>query len=324
MMTEEEILLKVYNKKSIENHFVKSETPDFIITDPSNNKKFGVEITTLYYSQASAISRDNNFLDRFIDNNKSNFKKKKKKPKFLEKLNIGKVLGEDNFVNKSRVIWQMNNADDFFDFFEKLIKKKNASYEKLGNLEFVNLIAKDEENFVKSNKLNPGEIYGYLREHSLFETIIKSNFQEIFFISELHSGVYNIPLKWYIFRNEYQLFGKFWFEKINLPTNKKEDIDLMLKNFCVCLIHLGFNGVYFFFDKIGNKYIAFGNTYWQINLEHKTIDEKRFTSMSLEKKTEMRSILLKHENYTDIFNQYLNFRKTICPILEDDDFIHLS
>ena len=94
----------------------------------------------------------------------------------------------------------------------------------------------------------------------------------------------------------------------------------MLKNFCVCLIHLGFNGVYFFFDKKGHKYIVFGNSYWQINLEKKTIDEKPFSGKGLEKKTEMKTILINHEKYTPLYGQYMNFRNTIVPQFKENQF----
>jgi len=325
-MTEEDILQKVYKKEYLEGNYEKSETPDFIITDPTNKIRFGVEITTLYNSQASAIMRHDNFNDNFIDNNKPDSlrNKKKKMPKYLRQLKVAKVEGDSKFVHKEHVIWFISNTSDFFDFFENIIKKKNDSYDTLDNLEFVNLIAMDEDNFVKHNKIEPGAIYGYLRKHSLFETIISSNFQEIFLISEFHSGLYNIPLKWYVFKNEYELFKKFWNEKINISQNQRDNIDLMLKNFCVCLIHLGFKGVYFFYDKSGNKYIVFGNTYWKINLKKKTINEKYFIGKGLEKKTEMRAILTNHEKYDNIFGQYMNYRNTIVPKFENDVFIHLS
>lgn len=324
-MTEEEILKTVYRNEYLEGNFQKSETPDFIITDTSSAIRFGVEITTLYRDQASAIMRHNDFNDNFIDNNKPGSENSKKKPKYLEKLKVAKVEGGENFVHKEHVIWYVSNISDSFDFFEKTIKKKNDSYETLDNLEYVNLIALDRDNFVKYHvNFDPGSIYGYLRKHSLFQTIISSNFQEIFFISEFHSGLFNIPLKWYIFKSEYVLFRKFWLEKININHEQKDNIDLMLKNFCVCLIHLGFNGVYFFYDKGGHKYIVFGNSYWQINLQNKTIDEKYFVGRGLEKKTEMRSILKNHEKYTNIFGQYMNFRNTIVPKFEDDFFIKLS
>lgn len=324
-MTELEILFKVYKEEEIKDLYTKSETPDFIISNPINKTKFGVEITTLYNNQASAIMRDNSFNDNFIDRNKPDFKaKKKKKPKYLERLNVAKVEGGENYVHKGHVIWHITNPNDFFDFFKGVIEKKNGSYETLNNLEFVNLIAKDEDNFAKANKLGPGEVYGLLRKHDLFETIISSNFQEIYLISEFHTGIFNIPLKWYIFRNEYELFRKFWLEKVSLIKERKGDIDLMLKNFCVCLIHLGFNGVYLFSGNEGHKYLVFGNSYWQINLEKKTIDEKPFTGKGLEKKTEMKTILINHEKYTPLFGQYMNFRNTIVPQINENQFIKIK
>ncbi|MFZ2285088.1 MAG: hypothetical protein WAV86_14540 [Lutibacter sp.] len=323
-MDEIDILFTIYDQSKIKNSFTKSETPDFILTDPINNLKIGVEITTLYSHQASAILKDDRFKDKFIKENKPNFKSKKK-PKYLKRLNTTILEGGVDFSQiVGHGIWYTADANDFFDFFENIIKKKNKSYEFLDGLEFVNLIAKDEENFAKSNKVNPGEIYGYLRNHSLFKTIISSNFQEIYLISEFHSGTYNIPLKWYIFHSEYELFINFWNNHLNIDSKQKNDLDLQLKNFCVCLILLGFERVYFFYDMSGNKYIVFGNTYWRINLEKKLIEEETFLGKSLEKKNEMRNILKNYENYTNIFNLYLKFRNTLVPNFKDDFFIKIS
>ncbi len=58
---EREILYTVYKKELIESTLIENETPDFILTDVANNERIGVEITTLFVSQASAISKVINF-----------------------------------------------------------------------------------------------------------------------------------------------------------------------------------------------------------------------------------------------------------------------
>ena len=50
---EYKILSKIYNNSS--RYIIEScEQPDFVIFDKKTNKKFGVEITELYYSPSSA------------------------------------------------------------------------------------------------------------------------------------------------------------------------------------------------------------------------------------------------------------------------------
>ena len=76
-LKEKEILFAVYKRELIEATLVEDETPDFIITDSVSTEKFGVEITTVYTGEASAITRSDKFPDVFIDRNKEGGKKKK-------------------------------------------------------------------------------------------------------------------------------------------------------------------------------------------------------------------------------------------------------
>src|SRR5690348_4072304 len=88
---EKEILFTVYKQQLVEPGLIEDETPDFIITDPINHEKLGVEITTVYSGSASAITRNDKFLDEFIDRNKVGGKKKKNPPEYLNKLKVSKV-----------------------------------------------------------------------------------------------------------------------------------------------------------------------------------------------------------------------------------------
>lgn len=80
--------------------------PDFIITDPVNNNKIGIEITTIHTTQASAILKncDDSFNDLFINQNKPIATKKVKRSKFLKGLNVAKVIGGEGFVHKGHII----------------------------------------------------------------------------------------------------------------------------------------------------------------------------------------------------------------------------
>jgi len=323
---ERELLFKSYKKERIEKNTIKSETPDFIITDSVNNKQIGIEITTIYTTQASATLKnsDDSFNDKFIDLNKPSANKKVKKNKLLKGLNVTKVIGGENIVHKGHVIWHISKLTDFFSFFENIINKKSKSYiNKKNGLQFVNLVAKDEENIFKPNKQKVGELYGFIRQEKLFKTIISSNFQEIFFISEFNSGTYNIPLKWMIFRSEYEIFKKFWFDFNKITQTQKDDQIMMLNNFCICLIHLGYENIYYSADK-DFRYIFFGTSYWKIDLKTKDIDEKEFLALDLTEDCNAKIRFKNYNNYINLYVEYLNFRKDVCISLNEGHFRKLS
>jgi len=205
---EKEILYSVYKKELIEDTLIDSETPDFILIDSSNKERIGVEITTLYTNLASGMSRNDKFLDSYIDEHTIHItKKKKKKPAFLKGLKVAPVEGDKGYVHKEHVVWKIATLPEFFSSFEKIIATKSNSYNnQIKDLQFVNLIAKDKERFFKYSENKVGILYKLLREHTIFSSILNSNFQEIFYVSDFLSGKYSVPLKWLIFQSEFLIF----------------------------------------------------------------------------------------------------------------------
>lgn len=321
---EKDILFSVYNKILIESTLIEDETPDFILTNPDDNLKIGVEITTVFSSQASAITRNDIFLDNYIDKNRPGTKANKKKPPHLNKLKVADVIGGEGFVHKSAVVWHISSLEEQFSFLENIINQKQIAYEsKIKNLEFVTLIAKDEDCILKQDNTKVGELYGLIRSHNLFNTVISSNFQEINYVTEFKSGKYNIPLVWLIFSNEFAIFKKFWEETIiPLDPQKNNAIKLLLNNFCVCMLNLGFKNIYLFEDP-ENNYLFFGTHYWKLNKETNTFNETSFLALKLPEELKASQVLKNYKNYLTIYSAFLKYREEIIPLFEDGYFLKL-
>ncbi|HLG34439.1 MAG TPA: hypothetical protein VI757_06115 [Bacteroidia bacterium] len=322
---EKKILFMVYKRELFEDTLGdKDETPDFILTDPVNGLKIGVEITTLFTNQASAINKNDRFTDSYIDNHIAESKKgtkKKKKPAYLRVLNVTQIEGDDSLVYKNHVVWQIARLKDYFEFFENIIKEKSKAYEKkVKDLQFVNLIGKDMENYFKPHKTaGAGELYGLLRQYSIFQTIINSNFQEIFLIAIFKEINYSIPLKWLIFQSEYYLFKIFWQE---FNSNNKEyvnNLKILLDNFCVCMIHLGYKNIYLNSDNT-NRYLYFGTSYWKINKVTNELTEHAFLALNLPDEHLAKNMLQNYKNYFPLFQKYLEFRKERGCVMDEGVF----
>lgn len=322
---EKEILFTVYERELIENYIVEDETPDFILTNKSTNRKIGIEITTLYRSQASPILNCDKFSNKFINQNKPGLKQKNKKPKFLKNIGVAKIEGDaEGPIQKDYIIYEISNLKDYLGFFETRISNKNKNYLKgYKNLEFTNLIAKDEDNFFENINLKVGDLYNIIRQCNLFNTIINSNFQEIYYLTTFSTGTYCIPLKQLIFISEFEIFKKFW-ETLNyVKKENQNNFTLILNNFCVCLIHLGFKNIYLLSSE-GFKYLVFGNTYWKIDSKSDSFEELEFLELKLLEENKAENILKNHENYKEIYNNFLKFRENLFPVCSDDYFRKIS
>jgi hypothetical protein len=322
--SEKEVLFSIYDKELYESQIFEDETPDFILRNLKNNQKIGVEITLLYGDQATAMLSNNPiFIEKFIDQNKGGFNSMKKMPTYLKKLRIAKIEDHSNIILNDHTVWHITTFEDFFLFFENIIKRKDSSYvKKIKDLQFVNLIAKDEKNFLLSAEAKLGNLYGLLRQHSLFKTIISSNFQEIFLISKFETGDYFIPLKWLIFRNEFEIFKKFW-GSLNIIQHLKDNTKLLFENFCICLIFQDFRNIFLYCDN-EFRYIIFGTHYWKINKKSNETFEHSVLSINLPEKNEMRMILKNHENYQVLYLKYLEFRSKLVPVFSDDMFMNVG
>lgn len=321
--SEKEILFSIYNREIYESQIFEDETPDFIVKNAKNDRKIGVEITSLYGDQATAmLSNSPIIIDKFIDQNKDGFNSMKKLPDYLRKLRISKIEDHTNTLLNEHTVWHITTFEDFFLFFENIIKRKDRFYEKkIKDLQFVNLIAKDEKDFLLLAEARLGDLYGLLRQHSLFKTIISSNFQEIFLIAKFETANYSVPLKWLVFRNEFEIFKKFW-ASLNIAQHQKDNTKLIIENFCICLIFQDFRNIFLYCDN-DFRYIIFGIHYWEINKKSNEIFELSDLMIDLPEKNEMRIVLKNHENYQGLCLKYMEFRSKQNHVFSDEMFMKI-
>ena len=319
---EKKILFSIYSEEKIKDYIEKNETPDFIITDSKNQKKIGIEVTRLFVSQSSAARRSNEFCNKFINEYKPGVKKKKRKS-FLKRTHVVKLESDiaEGPVQKDYVIIEEVSLKDYLDFLENLISKKNDSYlHPKEELEYTNLFIFDEDNFLKRLPFEITDIYKIIRSHSVFDTIINSNFQEIILFTEFKSGFYPINLKWVIFVNEFYLYKHFWKNELAISTHQKNDFYLMIKHFCAT-IHILFNftKVYLAFNENNERIIIFGTSYWVFN-ENEFINEGAFLALELKEDRLIKNVIPKHIKNSTTHVEYAKYRLTLVPNLQEGMF----
>lgn len=310
---ERKIIEEAYKKDYLIDNLVENETPDFIIIDKKSKKKIGIEVTTLYSHPAGPIATSEKFAKTFIENNKPGKTQKKKKPKFLKNIGVAKIKGAKGIFHDDYVIYEISSLKDFFTFFEKIIQKKDKDYIKTPQgLEYVNLLAKDRGTAFKNDKIKIGDLYGFIRQESIYDTIIDSSFQEINLLAGFNGQQYNIGLKWYLFVSEYTLFEKFWKESSIIKDSMKDDLVNKMNNFLIILKHLGFKSI-FIYREDTTKYIFCGTNYLKIDTINNSFEEFSFFATELNNLKNLKDAFKSYKTYTILFNAYQDFRKGITP-----------
>ena len=318
------ILGQAYKKEVLKDHLEESETPDFILTDKLNGKKIGIEVTTVFSHPSGSLLNSEKFARTFIKKNKPGKKQKKRKPKKLKNLGVATIEGAQGAFHDDYVVYQINTLKDYLQFFEDLIIKKQQVYkENPKGLEFVNLVAKDKGLSFRTHKFEISELYNILRQDSIFDTIIKSHFQEIIFITAFKKHLYNIPLKWYLFTCEYLLFNKFWKESRFVKESMKEDLVNRMNNFLIILKHLGFKKIYIHREE-EIRYIFFGDHYYRFDTINNTVEEVSFLALELTKLKNLENAFKEFKDYGFLFEEYQKFRKTLVPNIPEGAFRKLS
>lgn len=319
-----EILEQAYKKEVLKDLLIESETPDFILTDRVNGKKIGIEVTTVFSHPSGSLLNSEKFAKTFIEKNKPRKIQKKKKSQKLKNIGVASIKGAQGAFHDDYVIYQINSLKDYLQFFEDLIKKKEKAYEiNPKGLEFVNLVAKDKGLSFRTHRFEISGLYNILRQDSIFDTIIRSHFQEIVFITAFKEHLYNIPLKWYLFTCEYLLFNKFWKESKIVKESMKEDLVNKMNNFLIILKHLGFKKIYINREE-EIRYIFFGDHYYKFDTINNTVEEVSFLALELNKLKNLEDAFKEYKEYSLLFEEYQKFRKTIVPNIPEGAFRKLT
>lgn len=313
---EEKNIISMIFKEDVIEKVEFDETPDFLVSD-KNGLKVGFEVTKIFPNQALAIHfNDETFQDRFIKNY-SKIRKKKKDPDIFKNLSIIEVSG-DVFEPGPTILYQ-NSLIEFFDFFKKIIEQKSKSYTVLREEVIgVSLISYDITNYLKTFKIEPGRLYHLLRKHAIFETILKSAFQEIILITQLEKGLYSLDLKRLFFITEFSIFHEHW-KKLKIEDTIKNNLLTKVNNFLICLLFLGFKDLYLTSDET-HRYVIFGNFYWKINKENGDLKEVSFLSIDRNLFTRAEIQLKDWKKYRTTFESYLKFRENFNGYLRAKNF----
>lgn len=315
---EKKILAMVFKKEFVDKNSVSSETPDFIIHDVEKNLKTGVEIVRIFPNQASAVQyyKPNFHFELILDYYTSK-KKQKKIEKFSKNLSLIEVIG-DAVVPGPTILWKKSLLE-FYDFFEGLLNTKSESYKKLKNgLVSVTIIAYDASGYLDSINIKVGQLYGTMRQHSIFKKIIDSVFMDQILLAKFKEGLFHISLRRLIFFSEFAIFQDFW-NTLILESGIKEDLFIKFNNFIICLLFLGFKNIYLYSDT-DHRYIVFGKTYWKINKETGLLKEQDFLTLNYNELVTAEDQLKNWKNYPHIFDKYEKFRNDFIPVLDSGYF----
>lgn len=139
---EYKILSKIYNDSS--RYVIESrEQPDFVIFDKETNKKFGVEITELYYSPSSAkLKNIPNFVKCCLENGIPKKDQKRLSVHLIymdvnnEWQHIGETVGE-----------KFKTVDDYVNAIINTITIKDGKIDNYQTNDYCELFIQDEENY---------------------------------------------------------------------------------------------------------------------------------------------------------------------------------
>lgn len=170
---EYKILSKIYNNSS--RYVIEScEQPDFIIFDKKTNKKFGVEITELYYSSSSAkLKNIPNFVKDCLENGIPRKDQKILSEHLIymdvnnEWYHIGETIGE-----------KFKTADDYVNAIINTITIKDGKMNKYRTSDYCELFIQDKENYFFFKEIK--KLKELCDSAKLIECINNSKFERIY------------------------------------------------------------------------------------------------------------------------------------------------
>lgn len=170
---EYKILSKIYNNSS--RYVIEScEQPDFVIFDKKTNKKFGVEITELYYSPSSAKLKN---IPNFVKDCLENGIPRKDQKRLSEHLIYMDVNNEWHHIGKT-IGEKFKTVDDYANAVINTITIKDKKMNNYHTNDYCELFIQDKENyffFKEIKKLK--ELYN---SDKIIECINNSKFERIY------------------------------------------------------------------------------------------------------------------------------------------------
>ena len=176
--------------------YEESEQPDFILKY-GKNIKHGVEITELYYDNTSARIKKGRYIKELLDEKKYWHKDDKKKLNVQDVTYYSKEKGYSP-IQLPVLFLPKYNMRDYSKSLKQTIESKNIKLKKYCSDISKNciLVIYDTENPFK--KYHEKDIAKQLFATDLSTTIRKSNYEEIYLITEINGRSQYIPLKAYL------------------------------------------------------------------------------------------------------------------------------
>lgn len=187
--------------------YEESEQPDFILKY-GKNIKHGVEITELYYDNTSARIKKGRYIKELLDEKKYWHKDDKKKLNVQDVTYYSKEKGYSP-IQLPVLFLPKYNMRDYSKSLKQTIESKNIKLKKYCSDISKNciLVIYDTENPFK--KYHEKDIAKQLFATDLSTTIRKSNYEEIYLITEINGRSQYIPLKAYLLQSDFLLFAEF-------------------------------------------------------------------------------------------------------------------
>jgi hypothetical protein len=205
------------------------ENPDFLLYCVLKKYVFGVEVTELYRNQASArLKNIPGYVDHLVEGGSHKHKDDEGEliPDEFE------IFDEEgNLKARVKGVRQdLPQLQEFVELVENCISEKNNKFSHYSyEAKFHNLLIYDREAYFGGLKLE--DFYSSFFQDTLYDTIQKSPFREIYLIGQIDNEFRYIPLKAYsLYAHAHQFDG---FIKNNVQTSL--DMNEMVELY-VCLL----------------------------------------------------------------------------------------
>ena len=218
----------------------RNERPDFRLKYKCLKYYYGVEVTEFYFDETSARLRNiPDYLGDLLSDKKYLHKKDRKTLK-IEKVTIISKEGE-NKGEPEAIIHKSPSLLFCQEKINQIIREKNNKYRKYNKtLHHINLIINDSEGFLF--RIEAKDFYNIFYTHNIIESVVNSNFREIYFITRVEKDkhVY-FPLKMILFLTRIFAFNSF----INhqYPNKKEFEDEEYYRYFIEYLDYQGFKDI---------------------------------------------------------------------------------